>query len=177
MDPFLGEIRLFGGNFAPLNWAPCNGQALAIRDYTALFSVIGTTYGGDGTTTFCVPKLSGSVPVGMGQGPGLSNRALGATGGSVAVTLTLDEIAPHTHAANGAASNGTEESPSNAVWAQYNTSTRPALHAKVYGDTPDTALSPAALAVSGESQPHNNMQPFLSMNFIICLNGIFPSRQ
>lgn len=177
MDPFLGEIRLFGGNFAPQGWALCNGQTLPISQYTALFSLLGNRFGGNGQTTFCLPNLSGSVPVGMGQGPGLSLRELGETGGSDAVTLTGQEIAPHTHSAAGVGANGTGKSPANGNWAQYNSSSRPATHAMIYGSSPDVTMSPAALSPAGQSQPHNNMQPWLALNYIISLNGIYPPHQ
>jgi microcystin-dependent protein len=177
MDPFLGEIRIFGGNFAPQGWALCNGQTLAINQYTALFSILGNRYGGNGQTTFCLPNLGGGVPVGMGQGPGLSPRELGETGGSAAVTLAQQEIAPHTHTVSGVGANGTGKSPANASWAQYNSTNRPATHANIYGAAPDVTMSPAALSSAGQSQPHNNMQPWLALNYIICLDGIYPPHQ
>jgi microcystin-dependent protein len=176
MDPFLGEIRIFGGNFAPMDWAPCSGQLLPIQRYTALFSILGTQYGGDGRTTFALPNLNGRVPIGAGNGPGLTPRTQGEMGGSASVTLTSGEMPAHNHIAQGVAANGTTQSPANAEWAQYNTTSRPAVHAPLFGDSANATMAPTALGTSGGSQPHNNMQPYLAMNFIICLNGIFPAR-
>jgi microcystin-dependent protein len=176
MDPFIGEIRLFGGNFPPRDWAMCNGQLMQIRSNTALFSLLGTMYGGDGINTFALPNLMDSVPIGMGAGPGLTPRQQGEMGGSAGVTLTQQEMPGHTHQAVGVASNGDAHAPVGAVWAQYNTSSRPAVHANVYGATPDVTMAPTALAPTGNSQPHNNMQPYMAMNFIIALTGIFPQR-
>jgi microcystin-dependent protein len=177
MDPFIGEIRLFGGNYAPQDWALCNGQLLAISQYSALFSILGNRYGGNGQTNFALPNLNGRVPVGAGTGPGLTSRELGEMDGTAAVTLLATQMPAHTHVANGVAANGTTQSPANAEWAQYNTTSRPAVHAPLYGTPADVTMAPTALGVSGGSQPHNNMQPFLAMNFIIALNGIFPPRQ
>jgi microcystin-dependent protein len=176
MDSYLGEIRLFGGNFEPRDWAFCRGQLLSIAEYSALFSVLGVRYGGDGRSTFALPNLSARVPLGAGAGPGLTNRDLGATGGSTAVTLREGEIPSHTHQARGVAANGTVQSPVDGVWAQFSR-TRPLVQANVYGDSaPDVQMAAQALAAAGNSQPHNNMQPYLAMNFIICLQGEYPQR-
>ena len=176
MDSYIGEIRLFGGNFEPRDWAFCRGQTLPIAQYSALFSILGARYGGNGTTTFALPNLSASVPIGAGAGPGLTNRAVGATGGSAAVTLNENQMPSHTHQARGVAANGTAQSPVDGVWAQFER-TRPVIKANVYGDgTPDVQMAAQALGPAGNSQPHNNMQPYLAMNFIICLNGEYPQR-
>jgi len=176
MDPFLGEIRLFAGNFPPRDWAFCNGQLMTIQSNTALFSLLGTMYGGDGVRTFGLPNLMDRVPIGMGAGSGLTPRTQGEVGGSSGVTLTQQEMPAHTHQAAGVASNGDGNSPVGAVWAQYSTASRPVVHANVYGASADVTMAPTALAPTGNSQPHNNMQPYMAMNFIIALNGIFPQR-
>jgi microcystin-dependent protein len=177
MDPYIGEIRLFAGNFAPQNWALCSGQLLSIQQNTALFSILGTQYGGDGRVTFGLPDLNGNVPIGAGAGPGLTERTIGEMGGSAGVTLTTAEMPAHNHIANGVPDNGSTGSPANAAWAQYNTTSRPAIHAPLYAGAADSAMSPTALSPTGGSQPHNNMQPYLALNYIIALNGMFPPRQ
>jgi microcystin-dependent protein len=175
-DAFLGEIRLFAGNFAPNGWLPCEGQLLPIQRYTALFSIIGVNYGGNGTTNFALPNLSGAVPLGQGQGPGLAMRSLGESGGAAMVTLQTDEMPPHIHRAAGLAARGDSNSPANAVWAQYSTTSRPPVQSQLYAATGDTAISPSALQPAGQGAAHNNMQPYLSLRFIICMDGQFPPR-
>ncbi|MCR2806631.1 phage tail protein [Paenibacillus soyae] len=172
MEPFVGEIRAFAGNFAPKGWALCNGQLLPIMQNTALFSLLGVTYGGDGRTTFALPNLMGRAPMQQGQGAGLTLRQQGAPGGTPSVTLLTSEIPMHTHVPANATS-GTTGSPENAVWAGVvqGRSTTP-----VYSPTPNAAMNPAAVSPAGGSQPHNNMQPYLGVNFIIALQGVFPSR-
>ncbi|MGN6608171.1 MAG: phage tail protein [Jatrophihabitans sp.] len=161
--PFIGEIRMFGGNFAPVGWLFCQGQLLPIDQYDALFNLIGTTYGGDGQSTFALPDLQSRVPVHQGSG-----YALGQTGGAEQVQLTASQIPQHTHGLRAASGPGTTASPSNAVWAG---STYDA-----YSDqTPDTAMSAAAVSYTGGNQPHENMPPFLVINFIIATEGIYPS--
>lgn len=177
MDAYLGEIRIFGGTFAPNNWAFCDGSLLPISRFTALFSLLGTMYGGDGRVTFGLPNLQNSVPIGAGTGPGLTLRELGEMGGTQAETLMMTEMPAHTHSPMGFAHDGATNNPTGAVWAQ---SSKPShsgpVPVNLYAATPDTTMAASALGVSGGSQPHNNMQPFLGLNFIICLNGIFPQR-
>lgn len=170
--PFVAEIRMFGGNFAPKNNAFCNGQIIAISQNTALFSLLGTTYGGNGTTTFALPDLRGRMPIGFGQGPGLSDYSLGEQSGVESVTLLATEIPSHSHVPVGSSAAGTSTNPSNAVWA-----------ASVGGRTPPplytgaAALVPMAPALpAGGNQPHSNMQPYLAISFIIALTGVFPAR-
>lgn len=170
MDPYIGEIRQFAGNFAPKDWALCNGQLLPISQNTALFSLLGTTYGGDGKTTFGLPNLCGKAPMQYGQGPGLTDRSPGEDGGSPAVTLLQTEIPAHTHSAMGGPKAATT-APDNAGWGAIDR-----LGTALYASTPNAQMHPMALGVAGGSQPHNNMQPFLGMNFIISLHGVFPPR-
>jgi len=163
-DPFIGEIRMFGGNFAPLGWFFCQGQLLPISEYEALFNLIGTTYGGDGQSTFALPNLASRIPVHVGSG-----FALAQTGGAETVTLTTNQLPSHSHQAVGSTGAATSTDPSNAVWA---TSGDKAYSTAV----PNTTMSAAALANAGGSQPHDNMPPYLAVNFIISLFGIFPSQ-
>jgi microcystin-dependent protein len=167
----------FGGNFAPQGWAFCNGQLLSISQNTALFSILGTTYGGNGTTTFALPDLRGRAAVGFGNGPGLSNYDLGESTGSETVTLTVGQIAAHNNliAANAASANVL--SPSGADLAQSVDSGRNAVN--TYSAPPmstPVTLDPATVQPSGGSGPHANIQPVLALNYIIALQGIFPSR-
>ena len=176
-EPFLGEIMLVGFNFAPQGCAFCNGQLLSISQNTALFSLLGTTYGGNGTTTFALPDLRGRAALGLGQGPGLSTYDLGQSTGSETVTLTVDQIAAHNHlvAANAAAA--TVPSPSGADLAQTFDSGKKAFN--TYSTPPMAApvtLDLATVQPSGGSGPHPNIQPVLALNYIIALQGIFPSR-
>ncbi len=172
MDPFVAEIRIFPFNFAPKGWAFCNGQLLPISQNTALFSLLGTTYGGDGKSTFALPDLQGSAPMHPGQGPGLSLYDLGQTGGSQAVTLLESEIPTHGHALSAFSSpgNGTTPDPSLAL--------ARSKGGAAYKAAPQTmvAFSPQALGIVGGSQPHNNMMPYLTLNFCIALQGVYPPR-
>lgn len=173
-EPFLGEIRMFSGNFAPSGWALCDGQLLSIAQNTALFSILGTTFGGNGQTTFALPDLRGRVPMGWGQGPGLSPRTLGEQGGSETVTLIANQMPAHTHAAMASSSQGTQFSPEGGVPAVLvNQSGQPE---NIYSTTPTTTMAPQSIGIAGGSQPHQNMQPFLCLSFIIALQGIYPSR-
>jgi microcystin-dependent protein len=171
-DPFVAEIRIFPFNFAPKGWAWCDGQLMPISQNTALFSLLGTTYGGDGKSTFALPNLEGSAPMHPGQGPGLSLHDLGETGGSETVTLLESEIPSHSHALNGLAAVGNRTTPvANTI-------------ARVTGATPYlppagaalAGMAPQALAPAGGDQPHNNMQPYLTFYFNIALQGVFPPR-
>lgn len=170
MDPFVAEIRMFAGNFPPKGWAYCNGQLLPISQNTALFSLLGTFYGGDGKSTFALPDLQGSAPLQCGQGPGLSARFLGEQSGVPTVTLLTSEMPSHTHQAQAKSSLGNSQTPAAMTWAGSN-------NAKQYVNTaPNIAMSPLAMAITGSSFPHNNMQPYLAVNFIIALQGVFPAR-
>ena len=168
-EPILGEIRLFAGNFAPKGWALCNGQLLPIRQYTALFSLLGTYYGGDGKTTFALPDLQGRVPIGQGNGAGLTPRVVGEAGGESAVSLSATEMPVHTHLAN-CSSQQSSTQPEGAYWGSTGRG------ANAFAATVSTTLSPLAAQPAGGSQPHNNMQPYLGMTFIVAMEGIFPER-
>lgn len=173
-SPFIGEIRMFGGNFAPRGNAFCNGQIISIAQNTALFSILGTTYGGNGTTTFALPNLQSRAPMHFGQGPGLSQRSLGETGGVETVTLSTTQIPAHNHQATGLAAAGNQGSPAGATWATVNVGRNPA---PLYAPAPsNTTMNPAAIAQTGGGQPHENMPPFLAINFIIATQGVFPPR-
>jgi microcystin-dependent protein len=172
-DPFVAEIRIFPFNFAPKGWAWCDGQLLPLSQNTALFSLLGTTYGGDGKSTFALPDLQGSAPMHPGQGPGLSLYDLGQTGGSETVTLLQSEIPVHTHLIAAA-------DPQDAGNLQVGSPTR-TLAASGNGQAYNTAaslviLAPEALAPAGGNQPHNNMMPYLTYYFNIALQGVFPPR-
>jgi microcystin-dependent protein len=170
MDPFVAEIRIFGFNFAPTGWALCNGQILPLSQNTALFALLGTTYGGDGKSNFALPNLEGSAPMHPGQGAGLSLHDLGETGGTETVTLLESEIPFHSHTlmSNGATANRTHP--------EGNAPARVSGAAPYAAAATPATLAPEALAPSGGDQPHNNMQPYLAMNFCIALQGIFPQR-
>ena len=173
-NPFLAEIRMFAGNFAPKGWAFCDGQTLPISQNTALFSLLGTTFGGDGKSTFALPNLQGSAPLGAGQGPGLSLRDLGQTGGEQTVTLFVTEMGSHNHIAKAhGASNGDQPSPLGNLWsnARYGRQGVP-----MYSATGPNPMSSEAVSIAGGSQPHNNLMPYLTVNFIIALQGVFPPR-
>ena len=160
--PFIGEVKIMAFNFAPKGWAMCNGQLLAIGQNQALFSLLGTSYGGDGRVTFALPDLRGKIP--MHVGPAFS---LGQTSGEEAHTLTTPELPAHTHWVS-AAGSGTAADPSGQVWANGGST--------AYASTPNTNMKPAAIGVTGGSQPHENRPPYLTLTFCIALTGIFPSR-
>lgn len=168
MEPFIGTIMLFGFNFAPRGWAICNGQLQSIAQNTALFALLGTTYGGDGRTTFGLPDLRGRVPLGHGQGPGLPHYTLGEMGGVADVTLTHSQMPPHTHTVN-ATNSATSKTPG---------ANLPAFSTggAAYGPTADTSMAANMVQPSGNGMPHTNMQPYLAGNWCIALQGIFPSR-
>jgi microcystin-dependent protein len=169
---YLGQIMALGFPFAPRNFAFCSGQILSISQNAALFSLLGTTYGGNGTTTFQLPDLRGRTPIGGGYAaPGLSMTSLGEVGGTEAVTLLSTQIPMHLHTVNGTTASGATRNPNGAIYA----STTSALHSS-YGGGTTVPLHPATLAVTGGSQPHTNMQPYLVINFSIALSGIYPSR-
>jgi microcystin-dependent protein len=171
VDPFIAEIRIFPFTFAPRGWAFCNGQLLSISQNTALFSLLGTTYGGDGRTTFALPDLRGSAPMHQGQGPGLPNHDLGERGGSTTVTLSQNQMPMHAHAWMGSNQTAEDRTPANEFVAR-------ATGGTLYTTKSDgvTPLASGAVTSIGGSQPHNNLQPYLTFNFCIALQGIFPPR-
>jgi len=167
-EPFLGEIRLMSFTFPPKGWALCNGQLLAIAQNQALFSLLGTYYGGNGITTFALPDLRNRVPIASGQGSGLANYSVGQAGGEVAHTLTLNEFVSHSHALKGTRADGNLAAPSGAL---------PAAGIDTYSQAgPDGAMAATVLTPSGGGQPHENRQPFLTLSYVIALQGIFPSQ-
>ena len=175
MDPFVAEIRIFPFNFAPKGWAWCNGQLLPISQNTALFSLLGTTYGGDGKSTFALPNLQGSAAMFNGQGPGLSLRDLGEASGTSNVTLLVTEIPAHTHTANGKTAGGIAN-PTNMVWGTSNAAKVAAFFYAPSAPNPVKLMNAAALVNSGGSQPHNNLMPYNTFYFNIALQGVYPPR-
>src|SRR5690242_1966413 len=172
MDPFLGEIRLFGFNFAPTGWALCQGQLMSIAQNSALFSLLGTQFGGDGIQTFALPDLRGRVPLGQGQGPGLTPRVVGEQSGQENHTLLTAEMPAHNHPVS-ANQNANSVSPAGCMPSNDSRGTP----YNVYATASDgTVMSPAMIGLTGGNQPHNNMQPNLCINYCIALNGIYPSR-
>lgn len=170
MDPFVAEIRIFPFNFAPKGWAWCDGQLLPLSQNTALFSLLGTNYGGDGKSNFALPDLQGRAPMHPGQGPGLSYHDLGETGGSDTVTLLDSEIPSHTHLLMAASLNSQSTTPTNNSLGRGNP-------VKVYAaGAPGTLMDANSIAPIGGDQPHNNMMPYLTMYFCIALQGTFPPR-
>ena len=168
--PFVGEVRLFAGNFAPAGWAFCDGSLYPISENETLFALIGTTYGGDGQVTFAMPDLRGRVPVHQGTGPGLSTRTIGERGGTETVTLTVAQMPAHTHALRASSAAATGSAPGGAVLAATGA-------VNSYGSgTPTTPMAAGALAAQGGGQPHENMAPFLTVSYIISLYGIFPQQ-
>ena len=169
-DPFVGEIRMFAGNFAPRGWALCDGQLLAVNQHDALFSLLGTIYGGDGRTTFGLPDLRGRLPIHQGTGPGLSPRPLGQKSGTERITLTANQLASHTHPLQASAEAADQTDPAGNVNAE-------SVTIDQYVSEPlDTTMASTAITKVGGSQPHDNVQPFLCIYFIIALVGIYPSR-
>jgi microcystin-dependent protein len=173
-DPFIGEIKLFAGNFAPHGWAFCDGQIMQISSNSALFSILGTKYGGDGKTTFALPNLKGRIPLHFGQGPGLTNHALGEVVGSENVSLVLNQMPTHNHTATIKAANaGTTNQPQDNLFGKI-------ARSNIY-NTPNASLTNMAegsvsLSNSGGSTSHSNMQPYLTLSFIIAIYGIYPIR-
>lgn len=173
-EPFVGEIRLFAGDFAPRGWAFCNGQVMPISQNPALFSVIGKTYGGDGKTTFALPDLQGRAPLQQGAGTGLTAYPLGDKGGMTTVALQPSQMPAHTHQARANSGPGRSNNPGAQVWAAtYSGRSQPYAS---YAAAADTQMSPQALAGAGNSASHNNRQPYLGLSFIIALDGIYPVR-
>lgn len=172
-NPFVAEIRIFAGNFAPKGWATCDGQILPISQNTALFSLLGTYYGGDGKSTFALPNLQGSAPMHQGQGQGLSQRSLGETGGEPYVTLLTSEMPIHTHFIQGSTEDATLKVPDPSEFLGR------AKGGTIYQSNTSqnlVVMNFQELSIAGGSQPHNNMQPFLTLLFIIALQGVFPAR-
>ena len=170
-EPFIAEIRIFAGNFAPRGWAFCNGQLLPISQNTALFSLIGTTYGGDGRTTTALPNLEGRAPMHPGRGPGLTAKRLGERGGVETVTLTEAQMANHNHTVMASGEDADDDDPINHV-------TATTVGVRLYNQATNTLVDFAsqALVSAGGSQAHNNMQPYMAINYIIALVGLYPSR-
>ncbi|CAN7678922.1 tail fiber protein [Acidovorax sp. LjRoot118] len=173
-DNFLGEVRIFAFNFAPRNWMPCNGQLIAISSNTALFSLLGTTYGGNGTTTFALPNLNGREPIHAGSGSGLTPVVLGETGGSAAVTLQPTEMPSHNHTLGAVESTGNTSDPGTASSRLAQSSIRSNLYAATA--TNAATLASDAVSSAGGNLPHNNMPPYLALGFHIAVAGIFPAR-
>lgn len=171
--PFLAEIRMFGGNFGPKGWALCQGQVLAIAQNQALFSLLGATYGGNGQTTFALPDFRGRTPVGQGTGPGLPQMPLGQMSGNETVTITIDQYPAHTHMVTATSDVSNSVQPTGNVFAA-----QAGLSGQIYGaPTNLVQMDPQVLTqYAGGNQPHPNMQPYLAVNFIIALQGIYPSR-
>ena len=172
-DPYLGEIRPVGFNFAPVDWALCNGQTMAISQNTALFSLLGTNFGGNGTSTFALPNLQGNAALGMGQGTGLSSYFIGESVGSATVSLTVGQLATHNHTAMADSGRGsaTYTTPVDNAWGKAAANDMPYSNA-----TPNVTLSAASTTPAGGGAAHNNMMPFLAVTFVIALQGIFPER-
>jgi microcystin-dependent protein len=170
-DPFVAEIRIFPFNFAPKGWAFCDGQIMPISQNTALFSLLGTVYGGDGKSTFALPDIQGRAVMQPGQGQGLSLRDQGQTGGSESVTLLQSEMPAHNHAMQGAT-----QDPALAKAVNPDASWALSQGGGIYQASSNTQLAPEAIGLSGGSQPHTNMQPYLTLNFNIALQGVFPPR-
>jgi microcystin-dependent protein len=170
-EPYIGEIRIFAGNFAPLNWALCQGQLLAISEYSALYALLGTIYGGDGTTTFALPDLRSRVPVHQGSN-NFGNYVMGQQAGEENITLAVNQLPAHTHGVRASSTyNGDNISPSNELWAASTDGNTPYT-----ANAPNTTMNAGLVGNVGGNQPHSNIQPFVSINFIIALAGIFPSQ-
>jgi microcystin-dependent protein len=171
-QPYIGEIRLFGGTFAPVGWSFCNGAVMSISQNSALFTLLSTTYGGDGVNTFNLPNLQGRVPIHQGQGSGLSNYVIGQSGGAETVALITPQLPPHSHPAVGSATGGSTGNPAGATWGNsgiQNNSFGP-------GSSANAVMNVGSTANTGSNQPHDNMLPFLAVSFIIALQGVFPSQ-
>ena len=171
-NPFLGEIRIFPTNFAPVGWALCDGQLLVISQLPALFSLLGTQYGGNGTQTFALPNLQGNFAMSMGGGPGLTSRSMGDTGGETSVPLSVNEMPGHTHPVNSAGASGTA-APTGAIFGSIGGRGKAGGYA---AGPAAAAMKASAVSNVGGSQPHDNLPPYLVLNFCIALQGVFPSR-
>jgi len=179
MEEFIGIIKMFAGNFAPRGWMLCSGQLLPINQYQAVFAILGTTYGGNGTTNFALPDLRSRIPVGMGQGPGLSNYVLGQVSGTEATTLLLQNLPAHNHVITGGVKIPVNDSNADAdgpVGAYLGTPSESIYSASTNGFAANADSSTLATALVGNNIPISNLQPYMAVNYIICLEGIFPSR-
>ncbi len=174
-EPCIGSIRIFPFNFAPEGWAFCNGQLLSISQNTTLFSLLGTTYGGDGKSTFGLPNLQGCIPICYGAGPGTTTYALGQEVGQEAITLNISQLPTHTHAAQCIDASSNVSDPTNAIWTKVNDQVSMGAYSTT---TPlqQVAMSPVACGTAGGSQPHDNIMPSIGLNFCIALQGVYPSR-
>lgn len=174
-EPFVGEIRMFAGNFAPRGWAFCDGQLLAVSQNDALFSLLGTIYGGDGRTTYGLPDLRGRIPIHAGSGPGLSNRRLGSKAGTEKETITVNQLPSHNHTWKATTANASNRTP--VATPNTNAYAQP-LNTQVYSDniSNETGFNGSMVGNTGGSRSHTNLQPFLCIHFIIALFGIYPSR-
>jgi microcystin-dependent protein len=182
-NPFVAEIRMFAGNFAPTGWAMCNGQLMPISQNTALFSLLGTFYGGDGKSTFALPDLMGRTPINQGQGPGLSDRSLGEAAGEPTVSLLGTEIPSHPHTLSGTVTQGTVAAATNnqlafaqAGGGKQGGGSQVTFYSTNTGQANLQAMNPGAITPTGGGQPHNNLMPYLGVTFIIALQGVFPPR-
>jgi microcystin-dependent protein len=173
-EPFIGEIRIFAGDFAPEGWAQCKGQLLPIAQNIQLFSLIGAIYGGDGVTTFALPNLQGSAPLMAGQGSDLTNRTISERGGAASVTLTQSAMPAHVHQVNASSLAGTHIGPADSVWGVASVSRGQKLYSQNAGTAP--LMRKDAFGTNGENRPHNNLPPYLVLNFIIALKGLPPTR-
>jgi microcystin-dependent protein len=169
-QPYVAEIRIFGFNFAPIGWAQCNGQLISIQQNTALFSLLGISFGGNGQSTFALPNLQGSAPLGWGQGPGLSSRDIGQTGGVATVALSAQQMPAHTHPVECNTAAGNTYGPALHDWAQ------DAGGSDQYAVSGGSSMSASAISIQGGGQAHNNLQPYLVLNFCIALQGVYPPR-
>lgn len=168
-NPYVGEIRMFAGNFAPLGWALCDGAVKAISDFDTLFTLIGTTYGGDGESTFALPDLNGRTPIHQGRAPEGDTHVIGELGGEASVTLSIPQLPAHTHPALASSTGGTTAQANSGVWAAWADSPYAA-------DVPTTTISPKTVVPVGGSLAHENRPPYLAVNYIISMYGIFPSQ-
>lgn len=168
-QPFIGEIRMVGFNFPPIGWATCDGQILSIAQNDVLFQLIGTTYGGDGQQTFALPNLAGRIPIHMGTGPGLTTRVIGELAGSETITLITNQLPVHNHPPQAQSANGNLNTPQNGVWAA-------APSSRYSTNAANVPMRNTLIGFAGGSQPHDNMMPFVAINFIISLFGVFPSQ-
>ncbi|GAB3996303.1 tail fiber protein [Spirosoma daeguense] len=179
MEEYIGIVKLFAGNYAIKGWAFCAGQLLPINQYSALYSLLGTTYGGNGTTTFALPDLRGRAAIGFGAGPGLQNYSLGEVGGTESVTLISTQMPAHSHSLNGTTAAGDLVPPTGALLAAATGADgdgNPVTVNSYVNGSPNTILNPASIGITGGNQPHENRSPFLTLNYIICLEGVYPSR-
>lgn len=172
MEPFLGQILMVAFNFAPQGWALCNGQILSIQQNTALFSLLGTQYGGDGRTTFALPNLQGRIPIHQGTN-GITNHVIGSAGGAESVVLTVNNLPAHSHVANCSSAAGSSPSPAGHFWAE---TVKGGSVESSYAASANAQMAATAIAATGAGAPVSVMQPYLTVNFIIALQGIFPAR-